>query len=163
MPSSSLRPPLAALLIAGAGAVLLLVGLLGADERPAAAASALSAAAAVAGAWLLGARPPAGDPTDAPGRARRRAGRRTTAAFTAAFLVSLGAGTLLTAALPASREAGTPAFPPSLSALILGVFAAPLLLTSLGFALTFRPPSANDLDRLRRAAGATPAEDDDAR
>lgn len=163
MSSSSLRPPLAALLIAGAGAVLLLVGLLGANERPMAVVSALSAAAAVAGAWLLGTRPPADDPTAAPGRARRRAGRRTTAAFTAAFLVSLGAGTLLTAALPATREAAAPAFPPSLSALIFGVFAAPLLLTSLGFALSFRPPSANDLDRLRRAAGAVPAGDDDAR
>lgn len=159
MPSPSLRVPLAAFLVAGGGAVLLLVGFLGANERSAAVVSALSAAAAVAGAWLLGARPPADDPAADTGRPRRRAGRWTTAAF----LVSLGAGTLLTAALPASREAGTPAFPPSLSALILGVFAAPLLLTSLGFALAFRPPSANDLDRLRRAAGATPAEDDDAR
>ena len=156
MPSPPLRAPLAALPIAGAGAVLLLVGLLGADERPAAVVSALAAAAAVAGAWLLGGPPPTDDPPAGTRRPRRRAGRRTTAAF----LVSLGAGALLTASLPTARGPEAPAFPPSLSALILGVFLAPLLLTSLGFALSFRPPSAEDLDRLRRAAREAPAEDD---
>lgn len=159
MPSRSLRAPLAALLIAGAGGVLLLVGVLGADGRTAAVVAALSTAAAVAGAWLLGALPPAADRPAGTGRPRRRAGLWSTAAF----LVSLGAGTLLTASLPATRGPGAPAFPSSLSALVVGVFLAPLLLTSLGFALSFRPPSANDLDRLRRAAGATPAEDDAAR
>ena len=158
MPSRSLRAPLAALLIAGAGGVLLLVGVLGADGRSAAVVAALSTAAAVAGAWLLGALPPAADRPAGTGRPRRRAGLWSTAAF----LVSLGAGTLL-AALPSTRGPGAPAFPPSLSALVVGVFLAPLLLTSLGFALSFRPPSANDLDRLRRAAGATPGEDDAAR
>lgn len=156
MPTPSLRAPLAALPIAGAGAVLLLVGLLGADGPTAAVVSALSTAAAIAGAWLLGALPPAADRPAETGRPRRRAGRWTTAAF----LVSLGAGALLTASLPAARGPEAPAFPPSLSALIVGVFLAPLLLTSLGFALSFRPPSAEDLDRLRRAAREAPAEDD---
>lgn len=156
MLSPSLRAPFAALLVAGGGAVLLLVGLLGANERSAAVVSALSTAAAIAGAWLLGARPPADDANAETRRPRPRAGRW----LTAAFLTSLAAGTLVAASIPASPGAGalaSPGLPPSVSGLVVGVFLAPLLLTSLDFAFSFRAPSANDLDRLRRAARETPA------
>lgn len=159
MPSPSLRAPLAALLITGAGAVLLLSGLLGPDEPPAAVVSALSTAAAIAGAWLLGARPPAGDENGETRPPRSRAGRWTTAAL----LASLAAGTLLAASVPATSgtDAPTsPALPASVYGLVVGVFLAPLLLTSLGFALSFRAPSASDLDRLRRAARAAPTAPD---
>lgn len=131
MPSdSAARPVAAAISTAGAAAALLIGG----------AAAALAVAAAIAAAWCV-----SGSRT-----ARTRAG----AWCSGGFFVSLGVGL----ALAAGAGAGTVLFglPLSLWGLLLGVFAFPLLLTGIGFVVSFEPPDARGLARLRQFARRPP-------
>ena len=63
--------------------------------------------------------------------------------------LSLGAGTLLAAGIGSAP--GLFGLPGALWGLLLGVWLVPLLLTSAGFALAFRPPDRAALERLRAA------------
>lgn len=65
------------------------------------------------------------------------------------FAIALAGGTLM--ATGVADGAALFGLPRSLWGLLLGVWLIPLLLTSAGFALSFRPPDAADLERLRAA------------
>lgn len=95
--------------------------------------AAVAVSGAIFGVWMVGS---AGGP-------RRRLDRVTSGGL-ALCLVS---GTLLAAGL--GDGPGYFGLPRSLLGLVLGIWLIPLLLTSAGFALSFRPPDAADLDRLR--------------
>ena len=110
---------------------------------PAGPSSALAAAAvsaAVIAVWSVGA---AGRPK--PGTAKRR--HLLHRALTVGFGLSLTAGTLLAAGL--ADGPGIFGLPRSLWGLLLGVWLIPLVITSLGFAVSFTPPTAAELERLR--------------
>ena len=96
--------------------------------------------AAVIAVWSVGA---AGRPK--PGTAKRR--HLLHRALTVGFGLSLTAGTLLAAGL--ADGPGIFGLPRSLWGLLLGVWLIPLVITSLGFAVSFTPPTAAELERLR--------------
>lgn len=158
-PRPSRRPPLAALRMVFAGTMLIVVWLL--DGAAAIAIpAAISVTGAITGVWILGT--PATRPGT--GAAARRDARRRRADrwISGVFFLSLGAGALLATgvfgdSLPggASPDAGgaPPGLPLPLFGLLFGVFLLPLVLTGIGFALTFRPPAPEGLAALRRAAG----------
>ncbi len=82
---------------------------------------------------------------------RKRVDRWTTVGLA----VSLAAGAGLAATLDGVGPYGLPA---ALWALVIGVFVVPLVLTSVGSAVSFEPPSDSDLERLRQVpAGGAPA------
>ena len=91
--------------------------------------------------WATGSAGPAA----APGGWRKRVDRWTTAGLA----VSLAAGAGLAATLDGVGPYGLPA---ALWALVIGVFVVPLVLTSVGSAVSFEPPSDSDLERLRAGA-----------
>lgn len=101
-----------------------------------ASAGALAVGAAISAAWCAGA------------SAKTRAG----AWWSGGFLVSLGFGLSLTAG--AGGETTLFGLPLSLWGLLLGVFAVPLALTSIGFAVSFEPPDVRGLERLREGRGS---------
>ena len=132
---------LAALLVVAAAAALLLPG------ESTACLAAVAVSAAILANWSAGA---GGRPRS--GAAKRR--NLVRAAVTAGFGLSLAAGTLLAAGL-----AGGPGFfglPRSLWGLLLGVWLVPLVLTSLGFAVSFAPPTPAELERLRARSRQSP-------
>ena len=102
--------------------------------------AAVAVSAAVIAAWTvgIGGRPESGSQ-------KRR--HRLHEAATAGFALSLMAGALLAAGL--FEGPGFFGLPRSLWGLLLGVWLIPLIVTSLGFAASFAPPSAADLERLR--------------
>lgn len=144
------RGPLMALRMVFAAVMLIVVWRLG-DSGAAAIPAAVSVTAAISGAWILG--PPASlrGAADAGSIRRRRIGRW----ITGAFFASLAIGSLLAAGVfagPPPAAGAPPGLPRSLLGLLFGVFLLPLALTSVGFALTFRPPAPEGLAALRRAA-----------
>ena len=102
--------------------------------------AAVAVSAAVIAAWTvgIGGRPESGSQ-------KRR--HRLQQAATAGFALSLMAGALLAAGL--FEGSGWFGLPRSLWGLLLGVWLIPLIVTSLGFAASFAPPNAADLERLR--------------
>ena len=124
---------LAASLVIAAAALLL----------PGESAGYLAAAAvsvAVIAAWSVGT---AGRPK--PGTTKRR--NLLHRAVAAGFGLSLAAGALLAAGL--ADGPGFFGLPRSLWGLLLGVWLIPLVVTSLGFAVSFVAPTAAELERLR--------------
>ena len=132
---------LAAFLMAAGAATLLLSG----ESTGYLAAVAVSAA--ILAAWSVGA---AGRPRS--GTAKR--GNLLHAAVTVGFGLSLAAGALLAAGL--MDGPGFFGLPRSLWGLLLGVWLIPLVLTSLGFAVSFAPPTAADLERIRARSRQSP-------
>lgn len=141
-----------------AGVMLIVVWLLG-GAGAVAIPAAISVTGAITGVWILGT-PPTRPGTGAAARrdARRRRADRW---ISGAFFLSLGAGALLaTGVFGGSTRADDalptggpmPGLPLPLLGLLFGVFLLPLLLTGIGFALTFRPPDPEGLAALRRAA-----------
>ena len=105
--------------------------------------AAVAVSAAVIAAWTVGIVGIGGRPGS--GSKKRR--QRLHQAATAGFALSLMAGALLAAGL--FEGPGFFGLPRSLWGLLLGVWLIPLIVTSLGFAASFAPPSAADLERLR--------------
>ncbi len=132
---------LAASLVVAAAAALLLSG----ESTGTLAAAAVSAA--VIAAWSVGT---AGGPK--PGTARRRKLLRPV--VTVGFGLSLTAGALLAAGL--ADGPGFFGLPRSLWGLLLGVWLIPLVLTSLGFAVSFAAPTPAELERLRARSREEP-------
>ena len=114
-----------ALLTAGASSGLLVAALVG---------------GAVLTAWSVGI---AGRP--ASGAPKRWSGLASAASV--GFALSLVSGALLAAGL--ADGPGFFGLPRSLWGLLLGVWLIPLVLTSLGFAVSFAPPTPAELERLR--------------
>lgn len=143
------RGPLVALRMVFAAVMLVVVWRLG-DSGAAAIPAAISVTGAITGAWILGPRSSLRGAADTRGVLQRRIGRW----LTGAFFVSLASGSLLaTGVFSGPPLAGAPpGLPLPLLGLLLGVFLLPLALTSVGFALTFRPPAPEGLAALRRAA-----------
>ena len=132
---------LAASLVVAAAAALLRSG----ESAGLLAAAAVSAA--VIAVWSVGS---AGRPET---NARKRQ-NRLDQAFSIGFGLSLAAG----AGLAAGLGDGTGFFglPRSLWGLVLGIWLIPLLLTSLGFAVSFAPPTPAELERLRARSREDP-------
>ena len=128
---------LAASLVVAAAAALLLPG----ESSGTLAAAAVSAA--VMAAWGIGT---TGPPTS--GAAKRR--NLLHRVVTAGFALSLTAGALLAAGF--ADGPGFYGLPRSLWGLLLGVWLIPLVTTSLGFAVSFAPPTSAELERLRARA-----------
>lgn len=103
--------------------------------------AAVVASGAVMAVWLVG---------SAGGGPRRG----LDAATSAALVLALVGGTLIAAGL--ADGPGFFGLPRSLWGLLLGIWLIPLVLTSAGFAASFRPPDAAALDRLRAAARRDP-------
>lgn len=125
---------LAASLVIAAAATLLMPG------ESTGLLAAAAASLAIFAVWCVG--------TDGPthaGAAKRRNCLRQ--AVTVGFGLSLAAGVLLAAGL--ADGPGLFGLPRSLWGLLLGVWLIPLVLTSLGFAASFAPPSREELERLR--------------
>lgn len=157
-PKPSRRPPLAALRMVFAGVMLIVVWLVG-GAGAIAIPAAISVTGAITGVWILGTPPT----RPGSGAAARRDARRRRADrwISAAFFLSLGGGALLATGVFGSSTPADSALPPGgappglplpLLGLLFGVFLLPLLLTGIGFALTFRPPAPDGLAALRRAA-----------
>ena len=87
-------------------------------------------------------------------RAPGRRGARWERITTAGFALSLAAGAVLAAGV--GDGPGFFGLPRSLWGLLLGVWLLPLVVTSVGFAASFRPPAGAALERLRaeRRGGA---------
>ena len=125
---------LAAFLMVIAAVALLVPG------EPSGSLPAFAVSAAVLAVWSVG----------AGGRRKSGTARRRSllhSVVTVGFGLSLVAGTLLAAGL--LDGPGLFGLPRSLWGLLLGVWLIPLVLTSLGFAASFAPPSAAELERLR--------------
>ena len=73
---------------------------------------------------------------------------------TVGFGLSLAAGTLLAAGL--ADGPGAFGLPRSLWGLLLGVWLIPLVITSLGFVVSFAPPTPAELERLRSQTRGSP-------
>lgn len=131
-----MKPALAGATVAAAG-IALALPLPDGPGRLWSALLAGLAAAAILSVWGLGLR----------ARARRSAWDRWTGAGLA---TSLGGGVLGAALLEGSGAFGLPR---ALWALLLGVFLVPLVLTNLGFFLSFEPPAPEDLRRIRQLRG----------
>lgn len=101
--------------------------------------AAAGVGAAILAVWITG------SSGGLPGRDTRRRDRLTAVGLA----LSVGAGTALAAGI--FDGPGPFGLPRSLWGLLLGVWLLPLVITSLGFALSFRPPNAADLERLRAA------------
>lgn len=125
---------LAASLVVVAAAALLIPG------ESAGLVAAAAASLAIVAVWCAGT---AGRPQ--PGMAKRPNLLRR--AVTVGFGLSLTAGALLAAGL--ADGPGLFGLPRSLWGLLLGVWLIPLVLTSLGFAATFAPPTPAEMQRLR--------------
>ena len=125
---------LAASLVVAAAAALLLPG----ESTGCLAAAAVGAA--VMAAWSVGT---AGRPTSAAAKRRNLLHK----VVTAGFGLSLTAGALLAAGL--ADGPGFLGLPRSLWGLLLGVWLIPLVTTSVGFAVSFAPPTPAELERLR--------------
>lgn len=125
---------LAASLVVAAAAALLL------SRESTGALAAAAVSAAILAVWSVGT---AGRPKPAVAKRRNLLHR----AVTVGFGLSLAAGALLGAGL--ADGPGFFGLPRSLWALLLGVWLIPLVLTSLGFAASFAPPTAAELERLR--------------
>lgn len=152
-PRPSRRPPLAALRMVFAGVMLIVVWLLG-GAGAIAIPAAISVTGAITGVWILGSpRPRPGAGAAARRDARRRRADRW---ISGVFFLSLAAGALLTTGVfggsPPADTGAPPGLPLPLLGLLFGVFLLPLVLTGVGFALTFRPPAPEGLAALRRAA-----------
>ena len=98
--------------------------------------AAVTASAAILAVWTVG----------SAGGGPRRKLDAVTGGGLALCLVS---GTLLAAGL--ADGPGFSGLPRSLWGLLLGIWLIPLVLTSAGFAASFRAPDAADLDRLRKS------------
>ncbi len=127
-------PILAASLVVAAAAALLLPG------ESAGPLAAVAVSAAVIAVWSVGS---AGRPETGAGQRQKR----IRGAIGIGFGLSLAAGALLAAGL--ADGPGFFGLPRSLWGLLLGVWLIPLLLTSLGFAVSFAPPTPAELERLR--------------
>ena len=103
--------------------------------------AAVAAGGAVVAVWMVG----------SAGGGRRRALDRATSG---GLVLALVGGTLMAAGL--ADGPGFFGLPRSLWGLLLGIWLIPLVLTSAGFAASFRPPDAAALDRLRAAARRDP-------
>ena len=125
---------LAAFLMVVAPVALLVPG------EPSGYLAAAAVSAAVVAVWSVGSngRPKSGD-----GQRRNRLHR----AISIGFGCSLAAGALLAAGF--AEGPGVLGLPRSLWGLLLGVWLIPLVLTSLGFAVSFAPPTTAELQRLR--------------
>ncbi len=125
---------LAASLVIAAAATLLMPG------ESTGLLAAAAASLAILAVWCVG----TDGRTHAGAAKRRNLCRR---AVTVGFGLSLAAGVLLAAGL----ADGTDFFglPRSLWGLLLGVWLIPLVMTSLGFAVSFAPPTPAELERLR--------------
>ena len=99
--------------------------------------AAVAASGAVVAVWMVG----------SAGGGRRRGLDRATSG---GLVLALVGGTLMAAGL--ADGPGFFGLPRSLWGLLLGIWLIPLVLTSAGFAVSFRPPDAADLDRLRAAS-----------
>ena len=143
------RGPLVALRMIFAAVMLIVVWRIG-GSGAAAIPAAISVTIAITGAWILGPRSSLRGAAHTRGVLRMRIGRW----LTGAFFVSLASGSLLAAGVfSGPPPAGAPlGLPLSLLGLLFGVFLLPLALTSVGFALSFRPPAPEGLAALRRAA-----------
>lgn len=159
---SSRRPPLAALRMVFAGVMLIVVWLLG-GAGAVAIPAAISVTGAITGVWILGTPPTRPGASAAARRDARR--RRADRWISGAFFLSLAAGALLATGVFGAGQpdtGGPPGLPLPLLGLLFGVFLLPLVLTGIGFALTFRPPAPEGLAALRHAAaeraaaGSTP-------
>jgi len=75
-------------------------------------------------------------------------------AVTGGFGLSLAAGALLAAGL--ADGPGAFGLPRSLWGLLFGVWLIPLVVTSLGFAVSFEPPTPAELERLRAGSREDP-------
>ena len=151
-PRPSRRPPLAALRMVFAGVMLIVVWLLG-GAGAVAIPAAISVTGAITGVWILGSpRPRPGASAAARRDARRKRADRW---ITGAFFLSLATGALLTTGVfggSPPADSAPPGLPLPLLGLLFGVFLLPLVLTGVGFALTYRPPAPEGLAALRRAA-----------
>ena len=132
---------LAASLVVAAAAALLLPG----ESAGLLAAAAVSAA--VIAVWSVGS---AGRPETGAGQRQKRIRR----AVRIGFGLSLASGALLAAGL--ADGTGFFGLPRSLWGLLLGVWLIPLVLTSLGFAVSFAPPTPAELERLRARSRQSP-------
>ena len=131
---------LPALLVAAAPFVLQIADATG----PALAAAAVSSA--ILAVWMTG---------SAGGERRHATSRRRALrdlATGAGLALSLGSGSLLAGGF--GDGPGPFGLPRSLWGLLLGVWLAPLVLTSVGFAAAFTTPDPEDLERLRRGGAS---------
>ena len=145
------RPVLAGGLGAAAGVVLVLPPM----QAGGGVFAAVAVSATIVAAWRLGLREIAssastgaeptgsGETGSEPARRRERWGRLAGAGFA----LSLAMGAQLAAGL--TDRTGLLGLPRSLWGLLLGVWLVPLILTSIGFAVSFSPPDPKDLERLR--------------
>ena len=133
---------IAASLVVAAAAALVVPG------RPGAILAAAVVSGAILAVWNVGSAGPAGPN----GRPRIRA--HLDRASGIGLALALGAGTLLAAGF--AEGPGFFGLPRSLWGLLLGVWVIPLLVTSIGFAVSFRAPEAMDLDRLRAERARSP-------
>ena len=144
------RPVLAGGLGAAAGVVLVLPPM----QTGGGVFAAVAVSATIVAAWRLGLReiassaPTGAEPTGAgetgSGPARRERWGRLAGA---GFALSLAMGAQLAAGL--TDRTGLLGLPRSLWGLLLGVWLVPLILTSVGFAVSFSPPDPKDLERLQ--------------
>ena len=125
---------LAASLVIAAAATLLMPG------ESTGLLAAAAASLAILAVWCVGT-----DGRTHAGAAKRRNLFRQ--AVTVGFGLSLAAGVLLAAGL--ADGPGLFGLPRSLWGLLLGVWLIPLVLTSLGFAASFAPPTPAERERLR--------------
>ena len=125
---------LAASLVVAAAATLLVPG------ESAGFLAAAAASLAIIAVWSVGS---AGGPPSGTGKRRNR----LHPAISIGFGLSLAAGALLAAGL--ADGPGAFGLPRSLWGLVLGVWLIPLVVTSLGFAVSFAPPTPAELERLR--------------
>lgn len=125
---------LAASLVVAAAATLLVPG------ESAGFLAAAAASVAIIAVWSVGS---AGGPPSGTGKRRNRLHQ----AISIGFGLSLAAGALLAAGL--ADGPGAFGLPRSLWGLVLGVWLIPLVVTSLGFAVSFAPPTPAELERLR--------------
>lgn len=132
---------LAASVVVAAPAALLIPG------ESAGLAAGAAASLAIIAVWSVGA---AGRPKS--GAAKRR--NLPDQVVTVGFGLSLAAGALLAAGL--LDGPGFFGLPRSLWGLLLGVWLIPLGLTSIGFAVSFAPPTPAELEQLRARSRENP-------
>jgi len=123
---------LTASLVVAAAATLLIAG------ESAGLAAGAAASLAIIAMWCVGS-------TGTSGIERRW--RRLGQAASVGFALSLGIGAALAAGL--ADGPGFFGLPRSLWGLLFGIWLIPLVLTSLGFAVSFAPPAPAELERLR--------------
>ena len=132
---------LAASLVIAAAATLLIPG------ESAGLLAAAGASLAIIAVWNAGI---AGRPRSGTGKRRHRLHTLATVGFG----LSLAAGALLAAGL--ADGPGALGLPRSLWGLLLGVWLIPLVVTSVGFAVSFAPPTPAELERLRARSREDP-------